>query len=160
MPPNMTWLPVDSHFRPGLAAAIDSPNSADCLEAPASLAQCRLGYLETIQLDRALDRALARSASKSQSPFPTVRLAILSSSTVNHLAPAIRIAGLRRRLLIDVNIGQYGQYRRDLLDPNSALHQFSPHLVLLSISARPMINELQLAATSSEVDEKIARSIE
>src|SRR5271169_2847207 len=95
MPPKMNWLPVASDFRSGLAAAMGSPSSADCLEALASLAQCRLGYLETLQLDRALDQVLALSPSKSQPPFPRVRLAMLASSTVNHLAPAIRIAGLR-----------------------------------------------------------------
>lgn len=156
----MTWLPVTTDFRAGLAAAMGSPNPADYLEALASLAQCQLGYLETLQLDRALDRALARPASRSGSPFPTVRLAILSSSTVNHLSPAIRISGLRRRLLIDIHVGQYGQYRRDLLDPASAFHQFSPDLILFSISARPIINELPLAATASKVDETIARSVE
>jgi FkbH-like protein len=139
---------------------MDTSNSADCLEALAALAQYRLGYLETLQLDRALDRVLVRSRSNTRFPFSTVRLAILASSTVNHLAPAIRIAGLRRRVLIDVNIGQYGQYRHDLLDANSVLHQFSPHLALFSISARPTVNELPLAATTSEVDEAIRRSIE
>jgi FkbH-like protein len=160
MPPMMTWLPTASNFRAELAAAMDCSNLADCLEALASLAQHQLGYLETLQLDRVLDRALTRSNSDTKSSFPTVRLAILASSTVNHLSPAIRIAGLRRRLLIEVDIGQYGQYRHDLLDSSSALHRFSPHLVLFSISARPTINELPLAATTSEVDETTARSIE
>jgi FkbH-like protein len=160
MPPMMTWLPAASDFRAELAAAMDCSNSADCLEALASLTQYQLGYLETLQLDRAVERALAQSSSAARSQFAAVRLAILASSTVNHLASAIRVAGLRRRLLIDVNIGQYGQYRHDLLDPSSALHRFSPHLVLFSISARPTINELPLTATTSDVDETIVRSIE
>jgi FkbH-like protein len=160
MSPMMTWLPTASNFRTELTAAMDCSNLADCLESLASLAQHQLGYLETLQLDRALDRALTRSNSDIKSSLSTVRLAILASSTVNHLSPAIRIAGLRRGLLIEVHIGQYGQYRHDLFDSSSTLHQFAPHLVLLSISARSTISELPLAATTSEVDEATVRSIE
>ena len=113
MRPMMSWLPVAPDFRADLGAALESPNPTDCLERLASLAQYRLGYLETLQLDRALGRLTLEPGSG----FTVVRLAILASSTVDHLSPAIRVAGLRRRLMIDVHIGAYGQYRQDLLDP-------------------------------------------
>jgi len=59
-----------------------------------------------------------------------------------------------------VHIGTYGQYRQDLLDPHSSLHQFSPHVVLFSITARDIIAGMPLTATTAEVDETIARSIQ
>ena len=59
--PMLSWLPIARDFRGELRAALDSANPVDCLEKLASLAAHRLGYLETIQLERALgrlDRAL------------------------------------------------------------------------------------------------------
>jgi len=153
MRPMMSWLPVAPDFRAELRTALESP---DCLERLASLAQYRLDHLETLQLDRAMSRLTL----KPGPGFTIVRLAILASSTVDHLSPAIRVAGLRRRLMIEVHIGPYGQYRQDLLDPASILHQFAPQFVLFSITARNTLAGVPLAATTAEVDETIARSID
>jgi len=87
-------------------------------------------------------------------------LAILASATVDHLLPAIRVSGLRRRLLIDVHIGPYGQYRQQLLDADSPLHQLRPQIVLLSLTAREAIASVPLTATAAEADAAIARSID
>ena len=154
--PTMSWLPVAPAFRADLRTALESPDPTDCLERLASLARYRLGHLETLQLDRALGRLTPEPGSG----FTVVRLAILASSTVDHLSPAIRVAGLRRRLMIDVHIGPYGQYRQDLLDRQSSLHQFAPQFVLFSITARDTLAGVPLAATTAEVDETIARSID
>jgi FkbH-like protein len=156
MRPMMGWLPVARDFRADLRVALKSQNPTDCLERLASLAQYRIGYLETLQLDRALGRLTL----KSGNGFAAIRLAILASSTIDHLPPAIRVAGLRRNLLIDVHSGAYGQYRQDLLDPGSSLHQFAPQFILFSISARDTIAGVPLSATTDEVDETIGRSVD
>ena len=95
----MSWLPIARDFRGDLRAALNSANPTDCLEKLASLAAYRLGFLETVQLDR----AFGRLGLKEAPGFLPIRLAVLASSTVDHLSPAIRVAGLRRRLLIDVH---------------------------------------------------------
>jgi FkbH-like protein len=156
MRPIMSWLPTAPDFRADLRAALGSTDSADCVERLASLAQYRLGHLETLQLDRALGRLTLEPSSD----LTAVRLAILASSTVDHLSPAIRVAGLRRRLIIDVHVGTYGQYRQDLLDPHSSLHQFAPQFVLFSITARNTIASIPLSATTAEVDDTIVQSIQ
>jgi FkbH-like protein len=153
--PALSWLPVAANFRDDLRAALDQAKPNDGLESLASLAAHRLGFLETVQLDR----GLARLDVKEATGFAPVRLAILASSTVDHLPPAIRVAGLRRRLLIEVHSGAYGQYRQDLLDPASALHRFKPQAVLFSLSAREAIASVPLAATADEVDASIGRFI-
>jgi FkbH-like protein len=153
--PMMSWLPVARDFRGDLRAALDGARPTECLESLASLAACRLGFLETVQLDR----ALGRLGSKEAPGFLPIRLAILASSTVDHLSPAIRVAGLRRKLLIDVHCGGYGQYRQELLDPMSALHHFAPHSVLFSLSARDAIAGVPVTATAAEVDETILRFV-
>ena len=152
----MTWLPVTPDFRGELRAALEAPEPVDFLESLARLAQHRIGFLETLQLDR----ALCRRTLEPVQGFSLVRLAILASSTVDHLLPAIRVAGLRRRLLIDVRVGAYGQYRQELLSATSFLGQFAPQLVLFSLTAREPASGVQLAATETEADATIARSID
>jgi FkbH-like protein len=154
--PMMRWLPVAPDFRGDLRAALDDGKPTHCLENLASLAAYRLGFLETIQLDR----ALGQLGLKDTPGFVPVRLAVLASSTVDHLLPAIRVAGLRRRLLIDVYAGAYGQYRQDVLDPTSSLYQFRPQTILFSLTAREAIAAVPLTATAAEVDETIARLID
>jgi FkbH-like protein len=152
----MDWLPIASDFSKEVRSALASSNPMAGLERLACLAQYRLGFLETLQLDK----AIGRLTSKPTSSMPLVRLAVLASSTVDHLAPAIRVGGLRRGTLIDVYVGTYGQYRQELFDPASALHQFRPQLVLFSLTARDAIACVPLTATASEVDETIAQTIE
>ena len=153
--PTMSWLPVAPDFRESLRAALDAERSADCLEKLASLASFRLGFLETVQLGR----ALGRLGLKEAPGFLSIRLAVLASSTIDHLLPAIRVAGLRRGLLIDVYSGAYGQYRQDVLDPTSSLHQFAPQTTLFSITAREALAAVPLTATAAEVAETITRLI-
>jgi FkbH-like protein len=153
--PTMSWLPIAANFRDDLRAALDQAKPSDAVERLAALAGQRLGFLETAQLDR----ALARLDLKEAPGFAPIRLAILASSTVDHLPPAIRVAGLRRRLLIEVHSGAYGQYRQDLLDPASALHQFKPQAVLFSLSAREAIASVPVTAARAEVDDAIGRFV-
>ncbi len=155
-PMKMDWLPTAPDFRDGLRAALNSLNSADSLEKLATLAQYRLGFQETLQLGQALDRL----------PFEpivsltTIRLAVLTSVTASHLRPAIRVAGLRRKMWIDVYTGGYGQYQQELLDSTSALHRFIPQIILFNLTARDIIASVPLTATAEEVDEAIRRYIE
>jgi len=153
--PMMSWLPTAPDFRGDLRAALKTTDPTDCLEKLASLAAYKPGFLETVQLDR----ALGRLGLKEAPGFLPIRLAVLASSTVDHLLPAIRIAGLRRRLLIDTHSGAYGQYRQDLLDPTASLHQFAPQTVLFSLTAQEAIAAVPLMATVTEVDETITRLI-
>jgi FkbH-like protein len=152
----MNWLPTPSDFRRDLRTAREIPRLADRFEKLARLAEHRLGYLETLQLDR----VLRDQGHESIPGFSLLRLAIISSSTVDHLAPAIRVAGLRRRLLINVHVGGYGLYRQEILDHASRLHKFDPHVVLLSLTAREVCNSVSLTATAEEVDETVTRSVD
>lgn len=158
MPPTLMmlgWLPAPSDFRGDLRAAIEAPRPAERLNRLAALAGHRLGFLETLQLDRALGRLVGEPATG----FTTVRLAMLGSSTVDHLAPAIRVAGLRRRLLIDVYIGGYDQYQHELFDSSSPLYRFSPQVILLSVSARRTLSRVPITASADDVNAVIADAI-
>jgi predicted enzyme involved in methoxymalonyl-ACP biosynthesis len=151
----LTWLPTAPNFRADLSTALEC-NAADRLEKLTSLAQNQLSYLETLQIDR----ALARPTFGSETGFTSVRLAVLASSTVSHLLPSIRVAGLRRRLHTDVHVGRCGQYRQELLDNNSTLHQFASQFVLFATFAANTSTRVALTATAAEVDKTIRQSIE
>jgi FkbH-like protein len=152
----LDWLPPADDFRSALRAALDRPSVNDRLEDLALLAAHRLSYLETVQLDRILV-----GLGVTEAPgYVSLRLSVLASSTVDHLLPAIRIAGLRRRMLIHVNCGPYGQYRQDLLNPRSGLREFVPHAVLFSLSAREAIAGISVTAQASEVEDSIGTFID
>jgi FkbH-like protein len=153
--PMMSWLPIARDFREDLCAALERAKPTERLEGLAVLAAHRLGFVETVQLDR----AFARLGLQEAPGFASVRLAVLASATVDHLAPAIRVAGLRRRLLIELHSGAYGQYRQDLLDPTSSLCRFAPQAMLFSLTAREAIADIALTATAAEVDKTITKHI-
>ncbi len=99
-----------------------------------ALAGRRLDFVLTNALDEA-----ARHAFPHPPPDMVgkpIRLALLGSSTMAHLHPAIRVAGLRRGLWIETYENAYGQYRQELSDPDSGLHAFAPTAVLLALDAR------------------------
>ena len=142
----MHWLPELGDFGQRLRAARTAPEGSRLAEL-ASLAQGRLSFLETIQLDRAFTPAVA----EEKADFERVRLAVLSSCTIDHLIPGIRVAGLRRRLLIDVYKGAYGQYRQEVLGPDSNLHAFRPDTVLLSLTCREPLAAVSVDASADGV---------
>jgi FkbH-like protein len=145
-----------SDFRLRLQAVLAETDTRARLDGLARLAQSGPGFVETIQLDR----ALVRCAAESIDGYARVRLAVLSTDTIDHLLPAIRVAGLRYRLQLEVFSGSYGQYRQELLDPASPLLQFRPDLILLSLNARQATSGVPIAATAEEVEEALARAIE
>lgn len=152
----MNWLPVASDFRARLRAAAALADAGERVASLAALARHRLGYLETIQLDRALGAA-ARTPIEG---YARIRLALLSACTVDHLVPSIRVAGLRHGLLFDVHLGSYAQYRQEILDPASDLQRFAPEIVVLSLSAREFIADVPLAAGEAEAERAVARAID
>ena len=149
------WLPTHEDFRGAVRRVLEAAPEDNRVGQLAHLANHRLSFLEVIQLDRALSRVDGVQAAG----FAPVRLGFLSSATVDHLIPAIRVAGLRRRLSIEVHVGPYGQYRQQVLDNGSKLHEFRPQLLLFALTAREVIATIPVTATAAEVDASVARFI-
>ena len=125
------WLPPIPDWRPRLRALGTDP--AKAWDEAVALANGRINFVLTNALDEAARRA-----------FPTgptglatkpVRLAVLGSSTIAHLLPAIRVAGLRRGIWVDTYETDYGQYLQELSDSASGLHAFKPTAVLLALDS-------------------------
>ena len=150
--PALYWLPHHSTWSSALAGV---PEGEGAWPALCALARHAVDALET----RALDRRRARllTAPPEGLVSPSVRLAVLASSTVDHLLPAIRVGGLRRDLWIETYTPDYGQYAQALMDPGSALHAFRPNVVLFALDAHHLLARFEPGMSRTDVDARIAR---
>src|ERR1019366_4438072 len=124
---NMQWLPKPFEFSKQISSIKKaSPQEAWALLAAA--AQHDLNFLETMQVDQALKEKFGAEP-PLQIPTQPIRLAVLSSSTVEQLLPGIRVGGLRRNLWVSTYVTDYGQSLQELMDFSSPLHQFKPTVV-------------------------------
>ena len=143
-------------FRAALAAAAGLEEAAERLAGLASLASRDLSYVQTIQLDKAL-LATPESATGSHQ---RLRVAMLGAATLEHLFPAIRVAGLRHGLLLQLRAGGFGQYRQELLGADSPLAATKPDAVLLSLTGSSVFGEvptaLPKAASQMLIDDAVA----
>jgi FkbH-like protein len=130
---DLWWLPKNADWNNDVRSLSADPAAG--WDRFTALANCRMDFLKTERLDK-----LARSRFGETSPqggaLPPVRLAILGSSMIAHLIPAIRVAFMRRGIWAEVYTNPFGQYLQDLMDPASALHAFKPDVVLFAFDAR------------------------
>ncbi|MDB5932487.1 MAG: methoxymalonyl-ACP biosynthesis protein [Polaromonas sp.] len=155
---SLSWLPT----HPDLGAAISEvrrePDPAARLGHAVRLAGYRRDFTLTGRLDKmAAEGLLGQATIQSAQPaygaaaLTPLRLALLSSHTVEHLVPAIRVAGLQRRLALSVHVAPYGLYRQALLGDDAALAAFAPQLILLALDAHDAPLRLSLQASESQV---------
>jgi len=142
------WLPEMQDWRARLRSLTSGPGSV--WENAVALAGARINFVLTNALDERLRRLLSGPPDGLQTK--PVRLAVLGSSTLTHLLPAIRVAGLRRNIWIDTYENDYGQYWQELSDPDSALHQFRPTAVLLALDARDLTAGITAAMDPEAVE--------
>ena len=125
--PELHWLPKKSDFKGALQLARADRDSARQLQSLIQLSRCQSDFVQISQIDRTF---LAVSDDTRATSLQKFRLAILPSSTVDHLLPAIRVAGLRFGLDIEIYLGSYGQARQEVESEFSSLWQFRPDGVL------------------------------
>ena len=135
------WLPEMPDWRTRLRGLTSGTGSV--WENAVTLAGARINFVLTNALDETLHRLL--SGPPDGLATKPVRLAVIGSSTLTHLLPAIRVAGLRRNIWIDTYENDYGQYWQELSDPGSALHEFQPTAVLLALDAHDLTAGLTAA---------------
>jgi FkbH-like protein len=130
MPAALSWLPVDPSVNARLTALKTISDSDAAWREVEALANTQLDFTQTGRLDRIVNRI---------APLPPhitlLRVALLSSCTVEHLLPSLRIAGLRRGLRLEIFVNAYSQYFQDLLDTDSTLHRFRPEVCCFALDA-------------------------
>ena len=131
---DLFWLPVHPNWNAEVKQVRDLGTEAAAPRLVA-LANTRLDFVQTTKLDRLLAQFGAEIIPHLNRTKP-VRLALIGSSTLAHLVPAIRIAALRRGFYVEIFEGHYGSYLQELADPSSELYAFKPHVVLLALDAQ------------------------
>ncbi len=146
---DLWWLPENADWTGEIRALGAAPAAG--WDRFMSLANCRMDFLKTERLDK-----LARNAFGDGPPpgitLPAVRLAVLSSSMVSHLIPAIRVAFMRRGIWAEVYTNEFGQYLQDLADPNSALHAFKPNAILFAFDARHALGRMDASRDAAAAE--------
>lgn len=151
----MKWLPRPEGFREQLARCNAEKDPAERLEQIARLANSQLSYLEIIQTDG----VLGKTQISDQNRFEKVRLGILATGTVDHLLPAMRVAGLRHGLCVNTHVSGFNQYRQELLATPSPLSNFEPDTILFSLAAHEFIGTIPLDASPSTADQAIDTAV-
>ena len=159
IPLHLYWLPVEPKFDAALRAIRSSEGDfSEIFTRLKHLANTRLNFVQTMKLDRILQRTL-RDCGECD-VVPRIRLALLASSTIEHVLPSIRVAGLRRGLVVDCYVAPYGQYWQQVIDSKSDFHKFNPDVVFLSLDAQTATTDLSLTADSQAVTDTINNWIE
>ncbi len=154
-PLSLYWLPPVDDFDTALARLRQTPGDTTTFGDVRSLAEKRLDFVQT----RRLDRVFEKLADRLPADIPRLKLAVISSSTVDHLVPGIRMGALRRGLAVDVLVCPFGQWRQQVLDPGSALYGFAPDAVLLSLETAAVMPELPLDAATADVADAVDAAV-
>ena len=146
---SLYWLPELADWRERLRGL--GKNGAPAWDEAVALANSRLDFIRTNALDQTVAAALGGTPPKELATKP-IRLALLGSSTMAHLHAAIRVAGLRRGLWIEIYENDYGQYWQELTDQSSALYEFQPTTVLLALDAHHLSAGLGTGLGTTDAD--------
>ena len=134
-PPQLDWLPLEPLWRERLRSLGQAEDARAKWDGLVALANTRLDFVRTNAVDAMARRLFPDGAPPGLQTKP-VRLALMGSATMAHLHGAIRVAGLRRGIWIDIYENDYGQYLQALSDPGSGLYAFGPTAVLLALDAQ------------------------
>ncbi|HEY4988170.1 MAG TPA: HAD-IIIC family phosphatase [Opitutaceae bacterium] len=96
-------------------------------------------------------RLLDRLPQKEGPSGLPVRIALLSSSTADLLAPLLRLACFREGVFVSLYVGAFGNQRQEVLDPSSGLYAFAPDVVVIGTNWR----DAGLAAITPEPTEAV-----
>ena len=153
----LAWLHVDDDWSLKLKD-VEAGKADDTWSALVALANTRMDFVRTIRLDRALSKLFGVHESPRVSTKP-VRLAVLASSTVSHLLPAIRVAALRRNIWLQTHETSYGQYLQELSDTASGLYAFQPNTILFAFDTPHILRGLSPATDADGAESFVATTI-
>ncbi|MFK4135333.1 methoxymalonyl-ACP biosynthesis protein [Pseudomonas luteola] len=159
----LPWLPQHPDLSAAIGMAKRETEPLVRLEQAAKLAGYRRDFTATGRLDKlsisGLEQ-LAETGDFAAHRFTPLRMALLSSHTVDHLVPSIRVAGLGRRLALSVYVGPYGMYRQALLTEDPVLTAFAPQVILLALDANDAPLNLPVDTGEEEVEEAVRTRVD
>lgn len=149
----LLWLAEHRDLSAAIGEVKREPDPLARLEATTRLANYRRDFTLTTRLDRLASEGLqaVTNGEASVAGLQPLRIALLASHTVDHLVPAIRVAGLQRGLALRLHVAPYGLYRQALLMDDAELASFAPQLIVLALDARDAPLQLPLEASPESV---------
>ena len=132
LPLQLDWLPERANWGELLVNAQQLEQRA-AFEAFTTLANSRIDFVRANRLDKSIQKYIGKHGAPQH--LPSIKVALLGSSTLAHLVAGIRLGALRRGLIAEVLVGDYGLYRQELADPASRIHAFRPDVVVLALDA-------------------------
>jgi FkbH-like protein len=109
------------------------------------------GYVQALSLARQLARPdeilsrqsqYARFAKKirpyTKNGMPVIRLAVLASSTVDHLVACLEFWLLIDGIRLEAHIAPFGSWRQELSDPHSSTSTFRPDFIWILLTTRDL----------------------
>jgi FkbH-like protein len=154
--PELYWLPEAAEWSSDLKGLERA--DAGSWRALARLANTRLDFVRSARLDKIAQRMLGPAAPTGS--HGSIRLAVLSSSTVDHLLPAMRVGALRRGMWMQTYSCSYGQYRQELLDHTAPLYRFCPDAVLFTLDARHLVGRVTPDAATTVLAGQVAEVLD
>ena len=152
--PELYWLPQDTQWNDRLSDLREAGQQVTLSELRAA-AQQRIDFVQMLRLDRIF---VTSKAAQEVPEARKVRLAVLGSSTTEHLLPGIRVGGLRRGLCLSTYTPGYAQYMQELADAESGLHRFRPTAVLFTFDAAHLIGGIGwIAEGEAAVENAVVR---
>lgn len=136
---SLYWLPEISDWRDALNSARQMSDVEKRWHDYVALANRNIDFIQTNALDRAAQSDFSEVPPPGLVTRP-IRLAILSSSTTDHLIPAIRVGAMRRGIWLQVYSCDYGQYQQALLGAEDGLNEFQPDTILFLIDSRHAVS--------------------
>ena len=136
----LRWLPrVPADFTSRLKAMELSSTPASEMQA---LAGFGLNLNQLTNLARAVHKA--RTDGKSLEPLIPFRLAVLSNSTIDLIAPALVASAARHGIALEIIQPAYDQVAQEALTPDSKVNSSKPDAVLFALDYRalPLKNSL------------------
>jgi FkbH-like protein len=152
------WLPPSADFSSKIKLIDTLTDPSRAWAELNALAESRLDFIRTNRLDASLCRHFRQAPPPGIATRP-VKLAMLSSSTVGHLVPAMRIGALRRGIWMSVHEGEFGQYQQEMLDSTTALHDFKPDVVLFAFDTPHLLRGFAVGGSSVEAERVLAQSL-
>jgi FkbH-like protein len=156
---DLYWLPAAEAWPERIKKLDRTEDKTAAWNELVALANTRMDFIRTGRLDRTLQRLFTDAPPPGLATKP-VRLAVLGSSTITQLHPALRVAALRRGIWLKTYECDYGQYLQELTDSESDLHKFKPTAILFALDAYHVMRGIDPAADQAQskaaIDEIIA----
>ena len=157
---DLFWLPSHPHFSEALKECRKSGETlSQRIRQLQNLANHNLDFVQTANIYRTLKNLIASSKGETHD-LPVIKLALLASSTMDHVMPAIHVAALRRGFILEYYSGSYNQYQQELLDASSGLYAFHPQVIMIVLHSGDVDTGLPLDTPSSVVADAINNKVE